>query len=116
MRLVCPIRRGVSAPGRVGELGAWMTGVRGYAVGNEIENIYHDAASFTGDLGEADNGTRVGAALRCGCSVAINNNKGHPRFDRVRDKIPVSALPYLWLCKRSPILTISPQLIHQFIY
>jgi hypothetical protein len=53
LRLVCPIRRGGSAPGRVEELGAWMTGVRGYAMGNEIENMYHDAASFTGDLGEA---------------------------------------------------------------
>ena len=29
LRLVCPIRRGVSAPGRVEELGAWATGVGG---------------------------------------------------------------------------------------
>jgi hypothetical protein len=77
LRLVCPIRRGVSAPGRVGELGAWMTGVRGYAVGNEIENIYHDAASFTGDLGEADNGTRVGAALRVQCCNQQNRAKAN---------------------------------------
>jgi hypothetical protein len=32
--LVYPIRRGGSAPGRVEELGAWTTGVRGYATGN----------------------------------------------------------------------------------
>jgi hypothetical protein len=34
MRLVYPIRRGVSAPGRVEEEGAWRTGVGGYAAGN----------------------------------------------------------------------------------
>ena len=69
LRLVCPIRRGGSAPGRV-ELGAWMTGVRGYAKGNEIENMYHDAASFTGDLGEAS--LQLQYSRRCGANGSLN--------------------------------------------
>lgn len=54
LRLVCPIRRGVSAPGRVEELCAWTTGgVRGEGQGRLCRVKQHVAAtSLTADLGE----------------------------------------------------------------
>lgn len=53
LRLVCPIRRGVSAPGRVGELCAWTTGVRGEGQARLCRVKQHVAAtSLTADLGE----------------------------------------------------------------
>lgn len=51
LRLVCPVRRGVGAPGRVEEQGAWTTGVRGEGEGRLCQVKEHVAAtSLTADL------------------------------------------------------------------